>query len=198
MKLEQDLEFAHKKNLELTSSNGKLENEIKNLERKLKEKVRAEEELQSELNSEKFKFEEIKLKLAKANETAIEHSAKIENLTKEVESSTSTRLELSEEAKKAEKSYKDLLEKANQDIIKLKEKEILLNSELELKEFLVQQTETTIQSMRQHQDELSVEPVEKKAELLVMDGKISELESEMMFVRENYTVAAGEKDSLEK
>ena len=198
MKLEQDLEFAHKKNLELTSSNGKLENEIKNLERKLKEKVRAEEELQSELNSEKFKFEEIKLKLAKANETAIEHSAKIENLTKEVESSTSTRLELSEEAKKAEKSYKDLLEKANQDIIKLKEKEILLNSELELKEFLVQQTETTIQSMRQHQDELSVELVEKKAELLAMDGKISELESEMMFVRENYTVAAGEKDSLEK
>ena len=198
MKLEQDLEFAHKKNLELTSSNGKLENEIKNLERKLKEKVRAEEELQSELNSEKFKFEEIKLKLAKANETAIEHSAKIENLTKEVESSTSTRLELSEEAKKAEKSYKDLLEKANQDIIKLKEKEILLNSELELKEFLVQQTETTIQSMRQHQDELSVELVEKKAELLVMDGKISELESEMMFVRENYTVTAGEKDSLEK
>ena len=71
MKLEQDLEFAHKKNLELTSSNGKLENEIKNLERKLKEKVRVEEELQSELNSEKFKFEEIKLKLAKANETAI-------------------------------------------------------------------------------------------------------------------------------
>ena len=198
MKLEQDLEFAHKKNLELTSSNGKLENEIKNLERKLKEKVRAEEELQSELNSEKFKFEEIKLKLAKANETAIEHSAKIENLTKEVESSTSTRLELSEEAKKAEKSYKDLLEKANQDIIKLKEKEILLNSELELKEFLVQQTETTIQSMRQHQDELSVELVEKKAELLAMDGKYSELESEMMFVRENYTVAAGEKDSLEK
>ena len=198
MKLEQDLEFAHKKNLELTGSNGKLENEIKNLERKLKEKVRAEEELQSELNSEKFKFEEIKLKLAKANETAIEHSAKIENLTKEVESSTSTRLELSEEAKKAEKSYKDLLEKANQDIIKLKEKEILLNSELELKEFLVQQTETTIQSMRQHQDELSVELVEKKAELLAMDGKISELESEMMFVRENYTVAAGEKDSLEK
>ena len=198
MKLEQDLEFAHKKNLELTSSNGKLENEIKNLERKLKEKVRVEEELQSELNSEKFKFEEIKLKLAKANETAIEHSAKIENLTKEVESSTSTRLELSEEAKKAEKSYKDLLEKANQDIIKLKEKEILLNSELELKEFLVQQTETTIQSMRQHQDELSVELVEKKAELLAMDGKISELESEMMFVRENYTVAAGEKDSLEK
>ena len=198
MKLEQDLEFAHKKNLELTSSNGKLENEIKNLERKLKEKVRAEEELQSELNSEKFKFEEIKLKLAKANETAIEHSAKIENLTKEVESSTSTRLELSEEAKKAEKSYKDLLEKANQDIIKLKEKEILLNSELELKEFLVQQTETTIQSMRQHQDELSAELVEKKAELLAMDGKISELESEMMFVRENYTVTAGEKDSLEK
>ena len=198
MKLEQDLEFAHKKNLELTSNNGKLENEIKNLERKLKEKVRVEEELQSELNSEKFKFEEIKLKLAKANETAIEHSAKIENLTKEVESSTSTRLELSEEAKKAEKSYKDLLEKANQDIIKLKEKEILLNSELELKEFLVQQTETTIQSMRQHQDELSVELVEKKAELLAMDGKISELESEMMFVRENYTVAAGEKDSLEK
>ena len=115
-----------------------------------------------------------------------------------MESSTSSRLELGEEAKKVEKSYKDLLEKANQDIIKLKEKEILLNSELELKEFLVQQTETTIQSMRQHQDELSAELVEKKAELLAMDGKISELESEMMFVRENYTVTAGEKDSLEK
>ena len=52
--------------------------------------------------------------------------------------------------------------------------------------------------MRQHQDELSAELVEKKAELLAMDGKISELESEMMFVRENYTVTAGEKDSLEK
>ena len=63
---------------------GRLENEIKNLDRKYKEKAKIEEDLNTELSNEKFKVEEVKLKLAKANETLIEYSNKIENMTREL------------------------------------------------------------------------------------------------------------------
>ena len=82
MKLEQAVEYNKKKNIELNSQNAKLENDIKTLQRKLKDKSKVEEDLNAEITAEKFKYEEMKLKLAKANETLGELEKKIDGLNR--------------------------------------------------------------------------------------------------------------------
>lgn len=51
MKLEQAVEFNKKKNMELNTQNAKLENDIKSLQRKLKDKGKVEEDLNAEITS---------------------------------------------------------------------------------------------------------------------------------------------------
>lgn len=42
--------------------------------------------------------------------------------------------------------------------------------------------------MRSHEEDLQNEITEKKSEIIRMDSKITELESEIMFIHENHTL----------
>ena len=87
-------------------------------------------------------------------------------------------------------------EKNIEEIKKLKEEIIGLNSEMELKVFLIEQLETTAKGLKSSNQDISDDLIIKKNEIIALQTKVQDEKNSNLVLTQNLATVTAENDAL--
>ena len=87
-------------------------------------------------------------------------------------------------------------EKNIEEIKKLKEEIIGLNSEMELKVFLIEQLETTAKGLKSSNQDISEDLIIKKNEIIALQTKVQDEKNSNLVLTQNLATVTAENDAL--